>query len=140
MSDDLAIPVYTREEFEAGDAGPCYLGIRGSGGGIVVRSVLELAGQGPLLPIGSVYLAPRLDLRNHSPTGFNWGYGGSGPAQLALAILADCVGDVLAQDYYQRFKFAVVAGLPHEGWVIRQEDVVDWLRLEIAADCDSELE
>ena len=24
---------------------------------------------------------------NHSPDGFNWGYGGSGPAQLALAIM-----------------------------------------------------
>ena len=24
---------------------------------------------------------------NHSPDGFNWGYAGSGPAQLALAIL-----------------------------------------------------
>lgn len=32
-------------------------------------------------------LNPRLDLFNHSPTGFEWGYGGSGPAQLALAIL-----------------------------------------------------
>jgi Family of unknown function (DUF6166) len=30
-------------------------------------------------------LNPRLDLWNHSPTGFEWGYGGSGPAQLALA-------------------------------------------------------
>jgi len=29
----------------------------------------------------------RSDLFNHSPTGFEWGYGGSGPAQLALAIL-----------------------------------------------------
>ena len=34
-------------------------------------------------------LDPRLDLANHSPTGFEWGYGGSGPAQLALALLAD---------------------------------------------------
>jgi len=34
-------------------------------------------------------LNPRSDLMNHSPDGFNWGYGGSGPAQLALAILAD---------------------------------------------------
>jgi len=25
-------------------------------------------------------------VRNHSPDGFAWGYGGSGPAQLALAI------------------------------------------------------
>ena len=31
-------------------------------------------------------LNPRLDLYNHSPTGFEWGYCGSGPAQLALAI------------------------------------------------------
>ena len=30
-------------------------------------------------------LDPRFDLWNHSPTGFEWGYGGSGPAQLALA-------------------------------------------------------
>ena len=28
-----------------------------------------------------------LKLRNHSPDGFSWGYNGSGPSQLALAIL-----------------------------------------------------
>ena len=28
-------------------------------------------------------LDPRLDLRRHSPDGFEWGYAGSGPAQLA---------------------------------------------------------
>lgn len=33
-------------------------------------------------------LDPRNDLWDHSPSGFSWGYGGSGPAQLALAILA----------------------------------------------------
>lgn len=38
---------------------------------------------------GEAPLAPRLDLMNHSPTGFECGYEGSGPAQLALAILAD---------------------------------------------------
>ena len=44
-------------------------------------------------------LDPRLDLRNHSPTGLNWAYGGSGPAQLALALLADALGpDVNARD------------------------------------------
>jgi hypothetical protein len=35
----------------------------------------------------------RLDLFNHSPTGFSWGDGGSGPAQLAVALLADALGD-----------------------------------------------
>lgn len=29
----------------------------------------------------------RLDLRAHSPTGFEWGYHGSGPADLALAVM-----------------------------------------------------
>jgi len=35
----------------------------------------------------------RLDLRNHSPTGLEWGYGGSGPAQPALALAADVLRD-----------------------------------------------
>ncbi|GAI22752.1 unnamed protein product, partial [marine sediment metagenome] len=30
---------------------------------------------------------------DHSPDGFNWGYAGSGPAQLALAILLDVTED-----------------------------------------------
>jgi len=29
-------------------------------------------------------LPPRLDLFNHSPGGFEWGYSGSGPAQYLL--------------------------------------------------------
>jgi hypothetical protein len=33
------------------------------------------------------HLPLRLDVCNHSPSGFEWGYSGSGPAQLALAML-----------------------------------------------------
>jgi hypothetical protein len=65
----------------------------------------------------------RLDLRNHSPTGFEWGYGGSGPAQLALAILADCIGDKEALEVYQQFKREVVCGLPHAFWQLREKEV-----------------
>jgi hypothetical protein len=57
----------------------------------------------------------RLDLWNHSPTGFEFGYGGSGPAQLALAILADCCGDELAVTYHQAFKRMVIANIPGPG-------------------------
>src|SRR5205823_6333568 len=39
------------------------------------------------VPGGGYPLLPRFDLRNHSPTGFEWGYAGSGPAQLSLALL-----------------------------------------------------
>ncbi len=35
----------------------------------------------------------RLGLHNHSPDGFDWGYQGSGPAQLTLALVADALGD-----------------------------------------------
>lgn len=70
----------------------------------------------------------RCDLRNHSPTGFNWGYGGSGPAQLALAILADSVGDALALEHYQDFKWEVIAKWPYEGGRISRTEVRAWLR------------
>lgn len=61
----------------------------------------------------------RLDLRNHSPTGFDWGYGGSGSAQLALAILADHLeDDEQALNLYQRFKWTVIAGLPLQRWTL----------------------
>lgn len=70
-------------------------------------------------------LNPRHDLRNHSPSGFEWGYGGSGPAQLALAILADCLGDdEAAQRLYQDFKWEVVAKLPQAAdWVLTEAGI-----------------
>src|SRR5262245_49154026 len=39
-----------------------------------------------------VELGPSLEIRRHSPTGFEWGYSGSGPAQSALAILLHVLG------------------------------------------------
>jgi hypothetical protein len=78
------------------------------------------------LPTGRFYpLNPRSDLVNHSPDGFNWGYGGSGPAQLSLALLADAYGDKdVALRLYQQFKWVVVARLPQErGWRLSQEEI-----------------
>lgn len=55
--------------------------------------------------------APSQRVRNHSPDGFNWGYAGSGPAQLALAIvLASGVPASVALRHYQAFKFQFIAG------------------------------
>lgn len=58
-------------------------------------------------------------VRNHSPDGFNWGYGGSGPAQLALAICLRFLPHEDACNYYQDFKFAVVAGWPQNDFELR---------------------
>src|SRR5438105_8253153 len=69
-------------------------------------------------------LNPRLDLWNHSPTGFEWGYGGSGPAQLALALLADHLGnDDQAVSLHQAFKFVLVANMPRAGWTLTTEQI-----------------
>lgn len=69
-------------------------------------------------------LNPRLDLWNHSPAEFEWGYGGSGPAQLALALLADhCGNDEQAVDLHQRFKWAVIAGLPRHHWTLTSRQI-----------------
>lgn len=69
-------------------------------------------------------LNPRLDLWNHSPTGFEWGYCGSGPAQLALALLADHLGDdEQALNLYQRFKWAVIAELPRKPWTLTSREI-----------------
>ena len=68
----------------------------------------------------------RLDLVNHSPDGFEWGYGGSGPSQLALAILADALADdELADRLHQQFKWKFIAGLARDRpWIIKQKDVL----------------
>ena len=83
---------------------------------------------------GTRPLHPRLDLRDHSPTGFEWGYGGSGPAQLALALLADLLGDAAAERRYHDFKFAVVARLPYTSWKLMGSDV----RRVLASSADDE--
>lgn len=100
-----------------------YAAVRLASGTTVVRE--DDAGRVFPLPL-------RTDLRSHSPTGFEWGYGGSGPAQLALAVLADAIGAEKALDCYQRFKFEVVAKLGHDGWGLSREDVLGWYRGFIA--------
>lgn len=51
-------------------------------------------------------------IRNHSPDGFNWGYGGSGPAQLSLAICLELLPEEQAVRVYQDLKFKLIAALP----------------------------
>ena len=78
---------------------------------------------------GSRGLDPRFDLRKHSLTGFEWGYGGSGPAQLALALAADVLGDdEAALDVYQRLKFRVVGRLPADGWTRTEAELAEAIR------------
>lgn len=97
-------------------------------GGPAEVTVLDPGGEGVYL------LPPRNDLFNHSPDGFQFGYSGSGPAQLALALLADATGiDSLAVTYHQDFKRRVIAPITADTWTMTRAEVLralDYLRVE----------
>lgn len=83
---------------------------------------------------------------HHSPDGFEWGYGGSGPADLALSILSFVIGSeketvgiferkrcgALAWELHQAFKRDFCAGWS-DGWAITVGDVRKWIALQGAA-------
>lgn len=63
-----------------------------------------------------------------SPTGLAWGYGGSGPADLALAILADHLGYEPTSQLVQDFKWQIIAQLPAgEPFRLDAATVEQWL-------------
>ena len=80
----------------------------------------------------------------HSPSGFAWGYGGSGPADLAFAILIDHLdehppregwksrrfnewaGDSLAYKLHQAFKWEFVATWG-DAWTIDSQAIDAWV-------------
>ena len=80
--------------------------------------------------VGGVELSPghSQSLRNHSPDGFNWGYAGSGSAQLALGLLAHLSkNDGFALDHYQAFKFDMIATLPQSDFELDGIKVLIWI-------------
>lgn len=97
-----------------------YRGRRATGGGL---EVTVCDGEGVRR------LDPRNDLMNHSPTGLECGYAGSGPAQLAFAILADHLDDDGQADALsQRFKTDVISQLPRDrAWSIDDAHIERWL-------------
>jgi hypothetical protein len=78
---------------------------------------------GAVVTVDGKPLPPRHDLRLLSPTGFEWTYEGAGPAQLALALLADHLGDDgQALALYEKFMRAVVAELDNS-WELTSDDI-----------------
>lgn len=68
-------------------------------------------------------LDPRYDLKRLSPTGFEWTYEGTGPAQLALALLADHLGDdAKALALHDAFMRTVVADLDNS-WELTSVEI-----------------
>ena len=103
-----------------------YRGDRGEGrdlqGGFIVK--VEDTDSETLVVLSA---AASQKLVNHSPDGFNWGYGGSGPSQLALGLLLSVSGDDnLSLRYYQQFKWEIVASLP-DSWELSEASISEWI-------------
>lgn len=65
-------------------------------------------------------------LWNHSPDGFQWSYSGSGPAQLALALLLDAgMDNHKAVRLHQAFKMKFVAQWG-EQWQMSRDEILEW--------------
>lgn len=121
-----------------------------------IRIIMDVAGglkkrltEGEVRSMGKVYAGGRLipgqrtlsetlitvdgkplkHIVRHSPTGMNFGYGGSGPADLALSILEDVFrGRVeLADLFYMEFKWEFVAAWGNS-WSITEEEINGWLQ------------
>jgi uncharacterized protein DUF6166 len=68
-------------------------------------------------------LDQRLNIRQFTPNGFEWSYEGPEPRQLALAILAEHLGDAAkAQALVEPFMTAVVANFGNE-WEMTTADI-----------------
>jgi hypothetical protein len=87
-------------------------------------------------------LALMLNVANHSPTGFEWGYAGSGPAQLAVALLYDAImfgnpqervamsqARRLTLAHYQEFKRQFVENITDATWSMTAEAIIAWLQV-----------
>jgi hypothetical protein len=81
---------------------------------------------------------------HHSPDGFEWGYGGSGPADFALNILdlfvpatgkddrVECYQGTCSQfawDWHQDFKRQFIASLPREGGIIHGDTIRSYIAI-----------
>lgn len=90
---------------------------------------------------------------DHSPNGYEWGYGGSGPADLALNIVENFLRHMgykgettnhvwdkstifrLSYTLHQDFKWEFIAGIDrHEGVTIPYDRIVTWVKVHMAMD------
>lgn len=92
------------------------------GEGVILRRVGEW---GKTVNVPRVYV-------HHSPDGFEWGYGGSGPADLAYNILLLFTDANTVQQHYQDFKWEFIASMPKEGGTISETVICAWLSARTA--------
>lgn len=83
---------------------------------------------GAVVTVDGRPLDPRFDIRRFSPAGFEWTYEGDGPRQLALALLADHLGDApRALALTETFMRDIVAELDN-AWRLTSDEIESFLK------------
>jgi len=93
---------------------------------------------GPVGVIATVNGQPLIHIVHHSPTGFEFGYGGSGPADLALSILANYFGEEPSEKAlyhgrckcwkpHQDFKWRFIAPQQGNSFEITEDTISSWI-------------
>lgn len=78
---------------------------------------------GAEVTVDGTALDPQLALKTFTDHGFDWSYEGASPRQLALAILAEHLGDATrALDLTEAFMIRVVANFNNE-WEMTSADI-----------------
>lgn len=78
---------------------------------------------GLVVTVDGMDLPDRTDVKCFSPGGFEWGYEGPAPTQLAFAILVDYLGDATrAGELAPRYMKNVVANFEN-AWEVRADDI-----------------
>ena len=77
---------------------------------------------GIIVTVNGAPLDPRYDLEAFTDLGFEWSYKGDSPRQLALALIADCIGSDQARRWSEPFMTKVIAELDND-WQLTEDDV-----------------
>ena len=82
---------------------------------------------GIMVTVDGKPLDTRYDLEQFTDLGFEWSYEGDSPRQLALALLADCIGESEASKLSKLFMTRVIAELDND-WQLSEEEIRSKIR------------
>ncbi len=76
---------------------------------------------------GEVELPTMYELFPQSKDGFDWGYNGSGPTQLAFSMLYQLTNLEFAKENASKFTNDVIRSLTSRDWLLSAADVFEWI-------------
>ncbi len=79
--------------------------------------------QGTLVTVDGAPLPSHTEVRDFRSDGFEWGYEGSGPSQLALAILVEHRGPDDALRHFRAFMQTVISEIEDDAWTLTSDDI-----------------